>query len=250
MPSPTNASTPRARWGRALSLASLALAALAALILLAAPLGTWADLWTFRTGFGLLRWAVYAAVAAMGLGLLGGLLARGWARAAAAVVLALLVVAVPLYWLRVARSVPPIHDITTDTARPPDFEAVVPLRAGAANPPEYDPSVAPLQREAYPDVVPLEVSRPPGEVFEHARAAAEAMRWEVVAVDPARGRLEAVDTTFWFRFEDDIVVRVTPVETGTRVDVRSKSRIGRSDVGTNARRIRTYLADVARRAGG
>jgi uncharacterized protein (DUF1499 family) len=74
------------------------------------------------------------------------------------------------------------------------------------------------------------------------------MGWDVVAVDAGRGRTEATDTTRWFRFKDDVVVRVTPSGNGARVDVRSKSRVGRSDVGTNARRIRTYLAEVERRA--
>lgn len=97
--------------------------------------------------------------------------------------------------------------------------------------------------------MPLDVARPVDEVFEAVRRAAEAMGWEIVAVDAARGRLEASDTTFWFRFKDDVVVRVTARDTGARVDVRSKSRVGRSDVGKNAERIREYLTEVRRRVG-
>jgi uncharacterized protein (DUF1499 family) len=69
-----------------------------------------------------------------------------------------------------------------------------------------------------------------------------------VVADAAAHRIEATDTTFWFGFTDDIAVRITPTDAGgSRVDVRSASRVGRSDVGTNARRIREYLADVAKR---
>jgi uncharacterized protein (DUF1499 family) len=71
------------------------------------------------------------------------------------------------------------------------------------------------------------------------------MGWEIVAAEPASGRIEATATTFWFGFKDDIVVRVTPAEGGSRVDVRSVSRVGRSDVGTNAQRIEAYLTRIA-----
>jgi uncharacterized protein (DUF1499 family) len=72
-------------------------------------------------------------------------------------------------------------------------------------------------------------------------AAAEGMGWEVVGRDADTGRIEAVDTTRWFGFKDDIAIRVTPAGAGSRIDVRSKSRVGRGDLGTNARRIRAYL---------
>ena len=70
------------------------------------------------------------------------------------------------------------------------------------------------------------------------------MGWEIVASDPAQGRIEATATTFWFGFKDDIVVRLAAEGTGSRVDVRSLSRIGSSDVGANAQRIRAYLEKV------
>jgi uncharacterized protein (DUF1499 family) len=83
---------------------------------------------------------------------------------------------------------------------------------------------------------------PPDQAFGRVLAAAQAMGWEVVAWAPTEGRLEAVDTTFWFGFRDDIVIRVRAVDGGSRVDVRSKSRVGLGDAGTNARRVRAYLA--------
>jgi len=82
---------------------------------------------------------------------------------------------------------------------------------------------------------------PAAQAFTAAVQTAEALGWEVVAADPVAGRLEATDTTFWFGFKDDIVVRIRSQPDGSRVDVRSVSRVGRSDVGTNARRIREFL---------
>ena len=85
------------------------------------------------------------------------------------------------------------------------------------------------------------MSQPPGLVFDRARLVAENQGWTIVTSDAAAGRLEATDTTRWFGFTDDIVVRLTPWGTGTRVDVRSVSRHGTTDTGTNARRIRRFL---------
>ena len=150
---------------------------------------------------------------------------------------------VPFEFGRRARAVPHIHDITTDVTHPPQFVAVLPLRAGSPNGVAYGGrEIAELQRKAYPDIEPLVLRAPPGAASARARDAAEALGWAIVAADSATGRLEATATTFWFGFKDDIVVRVTPEGSGSRVDVRSVSRVGRSDLGTNARRIREFLA--------
>ena len=148
-----------------------------------------------------------------------------------------------------ASRVPAIHDITTDTIQPPPFLAILPLRAGAVNPVEYGGAdVAAKQKQAYPDIVPLTLAIPPDRAFDRALAAARGMGWEMVASDPAGGRIEATDTTFWFGFKDDVVVRVTPQPNGSRVDVRSLSRVGVGDIGANAARIRAYLAAVKARS--
>jgi uncharacterized protein (DUF1499 family) len=124
---------------------------------------------------------------------------------------------------------------------------IIELRRKAPNPPGYDgPEVAAKQRAAYPDIVPLELPLPVDAVFARALATAKALGWEIVAAEPAAGRIEAVDTTRWLRFKDDVVIRIAPraAATGTtltRVDVRSKSRTGRSDLGANAARIRRFL---------
>jgi uncharacterized protein (DUF1499 family) len=147
---------------------------------------------------------------------------------------------------RMAASAPPIHDITTDTANPPTFEAIVPLRKDARNSLEYSQEVARQQREAYPDIKPLVLEIPAAQVFDRAVRAARDAGWEVVNLSAERWRLEATDTTTFFGFKDDVVVRLTPIAGRTVVDVRSVSRIGRSDVGTNARRVREYLEALSR----
>ena len=94
----------------------------------------------------------------------------------------------------------------------------------------------------YPDLKPGFVSRPPDAVFADALQAAKDMGWQIVASDPTSLRIEATDTTPWFGFKDDVVVRLSPIPAGSRIDVRSVSRVGKSEVGTNARRIITYLS--------
>ena len=151
---------------------------------------------------------------------------------------------VPLASILPALGAPPIHDITTDPDDPPRFDAVVPLRAGAPNPLEYGgPALAAAQRAAYPDLMPLAVDAPPEAVLDTARSVALELGWEVVAVDPSQGLLEATATTFWFGFKDDVAVRVRPADGGAAlVDVRSISRVGVGDLGANANHIRAFLA--------
>lgn len=208
----------------------------------------------YRTGlvglpvsFQLLRWAAYLGVGGMAVALITGVVAywRGGRRtglvAGAGFVVGLIALVIPFQLQRTARSVPPIHDITTDLENPPTFEAVLPLRANAANGLERPPELARQQREGYPDLAPITVAAQKDEAFDQALAAAQDEGWQIVTADKSTGRIEAIDTTRWFGFKDDIVVRLTPWGGGTRVDVRSVSRIGRSDIGTNARRIRRYL---------
>jgi uncharacterized protein (DUF1499 family) len=188
-----------------------------------------------------MQWAAYVAVAAVVFGLLALVLGGARTRAAIGTVVAVGVFAVPWTLRRSAQAVPPIHDITTDTDDPPRFVGVLARRAGAANPPEYaGAETAAQQKQAYPDLLPIAVPEPPERAFERARAAAESLGWEIVAAEPSEGRLEATATTRWFGFEDDIVVRIRPGPAGSVVDVRSKSRVGRSDVGANAARIRAF----------
>ena len=194
------------------------------------------------TAFTLMRWAAYLGVLTVVLALVALVVGRGqrW-MAGAALVIGATAFVIPYQWQRAARSVPPIHDITTDTTDPPTFVAVVPLRAKAPNKLDYSPDVGRRQREGYPDLGPRTLKLPREQAFERALAAARRAGWEIVAADQSAGRIEATDTTRFFGFKDDIVIRLTPQGDATRVDVRSVSRVGGSDVGTNARRIRQYL---------
>jgi uncharacterized protein (DUF1499 family) len=199
------------------------------------------------TAFLLLSGGAFVGIAAMLVGLGTAIWAkrRGARRLAllafGAFVVGLVAFVIPFRWQRAARSAPPIHDITTDLENPPAFEAVVPLRADAPNTLERPPILIEQQRGGYPDLAPITLPEPPAQVFDRALAVAQEEGWEIVTADKGTGRIEATDTTRWFGFKDDVVVRLTPWGSGTRVDVRSVSRVGRSDVGTNARRIQRYL---------
>ncbi len=226
---------------------TLTFAIFAALLLLAAGPGSRVGLWSFGIGFDLLRWGAYLGLAAAAAALVQLLVPRwrtprAWPLAAA-LVLGVLAAAVPWVWAQRAGRVPPIHDITTDTNDPPAFLAVLPLRADAPNPATYGgPEIAAAQRRAYPDLGPLAMATMPASAtFARALDAARASGWAIVAADSGAGRIEATAATGWFGFKDDVVVRVRPAGAGSVIDVRSVSRVGVSDVGTNARRIRGYL---------
>ena len=163
-----------------------------------------------------------------------------------ALCIALAAVAPPLILLGKAKGVPPIHDVTTDTADPPAFVALLEQRRRARNGFAHGgAAVAAQQLKAYPDIKPVLVKSPPGETMQRAIDAARSLGWEVVASDAASGRIEATDTSFWFGFKDDVIVRIRPEGAGSRVDVRSVSRVGVSDLGANAARIRSFLAKLA-----
>lgn len=250
-----DADAPAASVGRAtskrerLAKAVLVLAVAVALLGALSGFGSRWGLWSFRTGFTVLEWSAYAALAVAALTLPVLWLSRpgrgrpvAFVLALAALVVSVPVFAVPMAWRLRAGDAPPIHDITTDTNAPPRFDAIVPLRQGAPNPVEYSgQETAIQQREAYPDIRPVILDEPIADAFERALGAARAEGWEIVDSDLEEGRIEATDRTFWFGFRDDVVVRLTANGERTIVDVRSKSRVGRGDVGTNARRVRSYL---------
>ncbi|HET9651301.1 MAG TPA: DUF1499 domain-containing protein [Usitatibacter sp.] len=223
-----------------------------ALLVLSGP-GTRMGLWSWQVGLQMLRWAAYIGLGAGAVALV--LLALhfmprwrplGFAVPLLALAFSVAAFAPPIYMLGLVKQVPPIHDITTDVEQPPQFVALLPERRAAPNGVDYGgPQIAAQQKKAYPDIVPKVLAAPPREAMQRIIDAARAMGWQVAASDVADGRLEATATTAWFGFKDDVVVRVRPDGTGSRVDVRSVSRVGRSDVGTNARRIREFLARLA-----
>lgn len=231
------------------ALATLAGVIAFAVLLVAGP-GTRFGLWNFRTGLLLLRYAAYLGIGAIGLCVIALVASRPRGGPLAALLLALLLavpaVVVPWEFNRRAKRVPPIHDISTDTQDPPQFIAVLPLRKDALNSATYGgDSVATLQQSAYPDIKPVKLRMSPAQAFDRALAVAKGMGWTIAAADPSTGRIEATATTVWFGFKDDVVVRVRPDGAGSRVDVRSESRVGKSDIGTNAARVRAFISKIA-----
>jgi uncharacterized protein (DUF1499 family) len=230
------------------ALAALATAALALLLLAIAGPMYRVGILALPSAFGLLRWAAYLGIVALMVALVAG----AWAYfrrmrlpfvvAAVALLVGLIAIAIPYRWQRAAQSVPPIHDISTDLENPPTFKAIVALRQEAPNSLERTADLPDQQRKGYPDIEPVTVSQPRDQVFDRAMSIMGRLGWEIVNADKATATIEATDTTTWFGFKDDVAVRLTPWGSGTRVDVRSVSRVGVSDVGTNARRIREFLA--------
>ncbi len=234
--------------------AGLILALLAAAVEALSGVGTRLGLWYYRTGLGILGAAAIAGAVAAIISLIGGILSgrnrAAYRMAAAGIVIGLTVTGIPWSWSRAGQHLPKIHDISTDTENPPQFVAIMPMRAHAENPAGYGgPVVAAQQRASYPDIQPLVLPVKPAEAFDRALRAAGEMGWNVVSSSARDGRIEAVATTFWFGFKDDVVVRVSHAKEGSRIDVRSVSRVGKGDVGTNAKRIRTFLQKLEKPVG-
>jgi uncharacterized protein (DUF1499 family) len=229
------------------SYAGLAVALAAGAAALFSGPGSRLDLWHWRTGLQILNWAGTIGMWAAFISLAGGLFSvfgamrARTAAAFAGIALGFLVMSIPIEFRRAAQRVPPINEVTTDTEDPPQFLAILPLRKGAPNPPGYNARFAPLQKKAYPDIKPVSLPGTSQAAYERALAAAIGMGWNIVAADRAAGRIEAIATTSFFGFQDDVVIRVRQEGEGSRVDVRSKSRFGGNDRGVNAKRVRAYL---------
>ena len=142
------------------------------------------------------------------------------------------------------RGVPRINDFTTSPDDPPGFEYAQRDPATRGRDYSYPAGFAEQQRAAYPDLAPIALAEAPAAAFERARAAAESLGWHIVLADPARGVIEARDTSKLFRFVDDVSVRIRPRDAGSVVDVRSKSRDGQGDMGVNTQRIRAFAAKL------
>ncbi len=138
--------------------------------------------------------------------------------------------------------VPPIHDISTDLTSPPQFSVVPGLRHESDNSLVHaGESLAQQQRAAYPHIQPLATELTAEQAYGRSRAALQSLGWEIISDSPERLELEAVEASLLFGFKDDVIVRVRATETGSVVDVRSVSRVGRSDLGANAKRIERFF---------
>ena len=220
------------------------------------------NLLSWRTGLDLVvTWLPRAAFSALALGILSFVLSifirprgRGLPLAALAIVIPGAVLFQAAQIKAAAQAVPPIHDISTDMQNPPHFsQALIALReaSGAENSLDYegksvnrdgDPrQVSELQRQAYPDIKPIALNAEPQAAFDAAMRAAQSLDWTVQYADPNAGRIDATDSSFWFGFKDDIAIRISLAQGGgSIVDVRSVSRVGVSDIGANAERIRAF----------
>ena len=252
----------RGAWALWLSRIALGLALGGVAAALIAALGTGAGTWSFRAGLGVLPFALFAAIGGAVLAIVAFLLGRNTgvrtgAMNAIALVVAVLFTAYLGRQIAIARSVPAIHDVATDLQDLPQFRTLSVRPDNLANVPDGGrPELAALSpenrwkalhREAYGDLRPLRLAAAPAQVLQQAERLARERRWAVARVDPQAGTLEATATTLFFRFKDDVVIRVRPDPAragGAVVDMRSLSRVGGSDVGVNAKRIRAFLRDL------
>ncbi|SRR6056297_1156507 len=230
----------RLGWGAVLfGLASI-------LLLAASAFGYRQDWWAVLRALDVASWGAWAAVAGAALAVvaLGLWLARrngGGGIAALGLALSLPVLIAAGAWQYATFTTPPINDISTDTADPPVFWFT-------ATPSDYPAQNTEPQHAAYPDVLPLELPVSADEAFAAALALVEAHGWEVLSADPAESQIEAIVTSRLFGFEDEVAIRVTETDTGARIDMRSRSRLGQIDRGANARRIEAFLSDLETRA--
>lgn len=231
-------------WSRSIQIGAI----MAIVMLLLGPLGTKFGVWPFTIGLMLMAGAaVLAAIGFIG-GLWGYLIARSRGYApdkplcGIGALLSAVVLGVFGSQFLAATSVPGIHNISTDINDPPVFNAVPALRGEGTNPLDYDATkIGPLQSAAYPDVKPLETDLDREAALARSVAVLEEMGLEIVAADPSGRVVEATYESFWFGFKDDLVVRIRPTGSGSRIDVRSVSRVGQSDLGANAKRIGEFL---------
>ena len=245
-PFPDEPASRIAIWSSRLALFAIAVAAISVIIVrsglleIVPALATFAAALVFAGIAILFAFAAFVVIWRQGIGGLG--------RALLALFLGLALLAYPAYLGTRAWRLPAISDVTTDTTNPPRFDVLARLRPRGRT--DYPgPAVAALQRTAYPDVIPLDLDVPTKIAYDAALALVTKRKWYIGDTRPptlARrdGVIEAVARTPIMGFRDDVVIRITPVGQGTRVDMRSASRFGNHDLGANASRIRSLLGDI------
>lgn len=229
---------------------------------LVSAVGTGWGFWEYTSG---LKGVAGAFLLGLGAILIGAV--QGWrvrkainppprARRWVGMVVALAYVAWVGTFLMAALTVPAIHDVSTDLADPPAFQTLILRADNLDNIPGADDKdmsgLTPQQRwavvhqKAYGDIRSVRSNEPVPMVIAKAERLAKARGWEVAVSLPEEGRFEATETSAFFQFKDDVVLRVRPSETGegSIVDMRSVSRVGVSDLGMNAKRVRAFLADL------
>jgi fatty-acyl-CoA synthase len=250
---------PAPAWARAYLTLTLILAFLPAVVILLGAVGTKLGWWSWKTGFVAvmvkgpmgLGWAPALAILAIVAALIGLIISMGaglWRRAFTALVVAILTMGAFIYVGGAAKKAPPIHDVATDWTNPMMFsDAVMKARGPAANPVMPNPKatagpmagqwIAEVNAKTCPGAKPVMLAKAPADAYTAAKAALLNDGLKVVTDDPVGGRLEAVATSFWYGFKDDVMVRVKPEGGGSRIDLRSISRVGVSDLGQNCERV-------------
>lgn len=141
-----------------------------------------------------------------------------------------------------SKSLPFLHQVSTDTVNLPQFQAIIALRGDDSNPLEYNSEkLAPMQHKAYPELKPIISELNTQQAFNQAVNTAKELGWEIIAKNSEQGIIEAVETTSLWAFKDDVVIRIQAEETGSKIDLRSISRIGGSDLGANANRVKNFI---------
>ena len=231
-------------WGHAILIGGI----IGATLLPIGALGHRVGLWSYQSGFLLLGGGALLAISTAIGGVVGLLLtlqagrAEGRRRLVIGLLLGGAVVLLLGLELGNARTAPPLHDVSTDVGDPPGFDKAIALRGGDANPLDYDIAAnAAKQQSAYPYLRSIRTNRPVESSFDRAIDVLRSMRLDIVNTDRDDGVIEAVATSFWFGFKDDVVVRVRPRGEGATVDMRSASRVGVGDLGVNAKRIEEFI---------
>ncbi len=155
-------------------------------------------------------------------------------------IIALATVGGVAYLLKQVSSVPRIHDITTNLTDIPQFTKALEQRKASDNSLVHDEKVAKQQRAAYPDLATLSSQLSFDESVKKATKIAQQLGWRVHFLDEKNGLIEATHISTLFGFVDDIIIRIKYADGQSQIDLRSASRVGESDLGANAKRIKAF----------
>jgi len=258
---------PAPTWARVYLTVALLLAFLPAVVILVGAVGTKLGWWSWKAGFVAVMvrgpmgvgWAPALTALAIVVALIGLVISIGaglWRRSLTALVVSILTMGMFIVMGGAAKTAPPIHDVATDWSEPMMFsDQVMKMRGPQANPvpPDAMMTSGPLVGQKVSDInaktcegaKPVMLTVPPAEAYAVAKKALSGNGLKIVTDDPVAGRLEAVATSFWYGFKDDVLVRVKAEGAGSRIDMRSVSRVGVSDLGQNCMRVTRLAAAMA-----
>ena len=233
-------------WARRMALFFLQLLILTVLLHRFGSLATPAAMNLLTVSIGGLVLAIVVALVGIVRIWFGGQIGAG--QAFTAIAIALIGLALPLYYLSQFFLLPRLNDVETTPRQPMQFSQLAAQRPADANRiVEPDLAAAEIQEKAYPDLRPMELERSATETFDIVHEAVKRLGWTIVLNEPPGeqpGRIEATERTLIMGYTDDVLVRVNGDDTHAFIDVRSVSRYGMHDLGANAEHIRTLFAEV------